>query len=446
MKSKGEITAFLSLIFVLLVSFVLAVTESAAIQTSKNQKRLDADGAVYSLFGEYQKELLEEYDIFAVDGTFETGRFEESQLLGRMAYYGSFGIQQEITDLQLLTDNGGQAFREQVICFMESRTGISLVRNLTGLAAGWEEQEIRGQEISEELDASLAEHAELLPDEAAGIVQAKGGGMLPLVLPKNFQLSPKAIRLQEQVSFRSLHTGRGTFPERNGTGGIEGKLLFEQYVLEKFSSATEPKGEVRTLDYELEYLICGKESDAENLKSIVNQLMMVRFALNYGYLMSDAQKQAEAESMALAISAILLNPEAEEVIKQILLVLWAFGESILDLRSLLEGKKAVLIKNAQNWQLSLGSLFRIGTAEDTQEGADAEEGLSYVQYLQILMFTKSEEVLTMRTIDRVEQNLIQEKELSFFRADACVTKIKLKNTADIWNGITYTFPLYYGYQ
>lgn len=60
---KGEITAFLSLIFVLMISFVTAILESAFVQAEKNQARLDMDRAVYSVFGEYQKELLEEYGI-----------------------------------------------------------------------------------------------------------------------------------------------------------------------------------------------------------------------------------------------------------------------------------------------------------------------------------------------------------------------------------------------
>ena len=107
---RGEITAFLSLVFVLLVSFILALTESSMIQTSKNQKRMDVDRALYSVFGEYQKDLLEDYDIFAFDMSYGSGQFEEDLLLNRMAYYGNPGIEQEITDLQFLTDNGGQAF------------------------------------------------------------------------------------------------------------------------------------------------------------------------------------------------------------------------------------------------------------------------------------------------------------------------------------------------
>ena len=170
---KGEITAFLSLIFVLLLSFILAMAESASIQTIKNRKRLDADRAVFSLFGEYQKELCEEYEVFAIDGTYETGQFDENLLLDRMSYYGSAGIQQEITDIQILTDNNGQAFREQVMETMESRTGISLVQNLTGMAESWEEHEIQGQAISGQLDDALSGEQELLPEEAYGLVNAK---------------------------------------------------------------------------------------------------------------------------------------------------------------------------------------------------------------------------------------------------------------------------------
>ncbi len=447
---KGEITALLSLIFVLLVSFILAMTESALIQTVKNQKRMDADRAVFSLFGEYQKNLLEEYNVFAIDGTYESGDYEEGLLLDRMSYYGSIGIQQEITDIQLLTDNNGQAFREQVIQYMESRTGITLVQNLTGLASNWEEREIQGQEMSEQLEEVLSENEEslpeLLPEEAGGELTVSKGAILSLVLPKEFQLSGKTIRPEEQISGRNCRTGRGSFPERkSSTAGAEEKLLFEQYIVEKFGNAMEQKGENRNLNYEVEYIICGKESDAENLKSIVYQLLMYRFAANYAYLMTDTAKQGEAETMAATASILLANPELEPVIKQLILVLWSFGESIMDLRSLLSGKKIALTKKAENWQLQLSGLFKLGKEEDTQEGQDDESGLTYQQYLQILTFLKSDTQLTMRTMDRVEQNLIQEKELSFFRADACVSKIKLQNTADIWNGVTYTFPIYFGY-
>ena len=66
---KGEITVFLSLTVVLLVSFILGMMNAANIQLMKNQARIDVDSALYSLFGEYDRFLLKNYDLFFLDGT-----------------------------------------------------------------------------------------------------------------------------------------------------------------------------------------------------------------------------------------------------------------------------------------------------------------------------------------------------------------------------------------
>lgn len=442
---SGEITAFLSLIFVLLVSFILALTQSASIQISKNVKRMNADRAIYSLFGEYQKELLETYGVFAIDGTYQSGSYEEQRLLDRLVFYGNVGTDQKVTDIQLLTDNQGQAFLEQILQFMEEKQGVSLIRDLTGIAADWETRETEGRQMSDSLDGMLVQGEELLPEEAEGLLEAKSGGSLALVLPREFQLSAKSVKSETQVSKRTLNTGRGSFPVRSGTEGIEAKLLLGQYIAESFGSAVQQKAETRSLDYEQEYILCGKASDEENLKAVVSRLLLFRFAMNAAYLYSSAAKQEEAAAAALTISVLVLHPEAEEVIRQMLLILWGFGESIMDIRSLLGGKHIPVTKDDTSWQLQLSGLFRLGTEEDAQEGQDVQNGLDYGEYLQILFFLKGNEELTMRILDRVEQNLTLECGLTYFRADSCVTKLRVQNTADIWNGMSYTFPVYFGY-
>ena len=47
---KGEITAFLSLIFLLILSLLGAIIESASIQVLKNHKRADTSLAVESVW------------------------------------------------------------------------------------------------------------------------------------------------------------------------------------------------------------------------------------------------------------------------------------------------------------------------------------------------------------------------------------------------------------
>lgn len=56
---KGEITAFLSIVFVLLLSFVMGILQVSSVQRSKSISRLAADRSVYSVFGEYHQGPLE---------------------------------------------------------------------------------------------------------------------------------------------------------------------------------------------------------------------------------------------------------------------------------------------------------------------------------------------------------------------------------------------------
>ena len=101
---RGEVTAYLSLIFILLVSFVGAMLESASLQNAKNYRRADVNHAIECVFAEYQKELLEEYGIFALDGSYETGSYDEQRVFDRLAYYGAGDMEQEVLKIQFLTD------------------------------------------------------------------------------------------------------------------------------------------------------------------------------------------------------------------------------------------------------------------------------------------------------------------------------------------------------
>ena len=162
---RAEITAFLSMVFVLLVSFVLGILEVSVIQTSGNISRLAVDRALFSIFGEYQNQMFEDYNIFAIDASYGLEPFSENRLTDRMRYYGTSGIEQEITAIQYLTDDSGQAFREQVLEYMETKYGVSLVRNLTGLTSEWKEESIQGEKMAEE-QAGILDEAKKLGEEA----------------------------------------------------------------------------------------------------------------------------------------------------------------------------------------------------------------------------------------------------------------------------------------
>lgn len=453
---RGEITAFLSLVFVLLVSFIVAMLESSFIQVAKNQKRLEADRAIFSIFGEYQTRLLDNYEILAIDGSYGTGDFKEQNLTERMHYYGTVGMEHEIEGIQLLTDGNGTAFKEQILVFMEQTYGISIVHNLTGMSQVWKEQELQGEEAAEkdsgidrELEETLATYESSLPAEDNPLIQTKvlkESNILNLVLSEGYQLSEKVVDLAVMPSRRSLRRGRGSFYVRQGMNGVEERLLLHEYYLTKFGSALETLGEEKSLSYEIEYLLGGQASDVENLESVIKKLLLIRFGVNWLYLQSDAGKQAEAEGLALTLSTIAALPAVAGLVKQALLAAWAYGESIVDLRALLSGKRTALVKSSTTWQLPFSALLTLGTAGDTITGMDVEGGLSYQDYLRILLFLKAEDEIAMRALDRVEQNIRDEEGCEHFSVDDCVTKLKVQNKAVIYNRLSYQFPVYFGYE
>ena len=438
---KAEITAFLSLIVVLLISFIFGIIEITVIQTEKNLSRICADGAIFSVFGEYESQLMEAYHIFGLDGSYGTGEFNEDKIIGRMHYYSN-------------TDNKGQAFREQVLTYMEQKYGIGLIEDLAGRTSVWEEESIQGEEIRQVEETILDEFEEIKSSGQSENEGAERTGILSVAMPKDMPLSGRQIDLDLQASKRSLQTGRGKFPMRKNTDKAKEKLLFNEYIMQNFTQASKeniseyPDSDEknRSLDYEIEYIISGKSSDKENLESVVTKIFFIRMALNYVYLMGDSVKKSEAMALAATISTLLLIPEAAEAVKQLILLAWAAGEGVIDIRSLLSGNKVPLVKTSDNWQLTLASLFTLGIGDDGISGADAEEGITYKEYLRAFLFLQPEEETTMRTIDRIEENMRLEQNCEKFRADHCVTKCEIRNKVEIFGDLAYTFPSYYGYE
>lgn len=449
---KGEITAFLSILFLLFLSLTATIIESATVQVTKNKRRADVTRAIESVFAEYQKDLLKEYDVFALDGTYESNFFTEKKLLDRLKFYGAGKGTYKIEKIQFLSDDFGKAFREQIIGYMRQKSGVDHMEELAGVTTEWADQERKqgkyekeGKEVTGSLEQSLAEAEQELPAEDNPLElfsEIKAKGMLCMVVPKELKISEKMIQLKELPSNRKLRKGRGTFKTQKVKSDTMSKLYFTSYLLEKFSAIDNPD-EKKKLSYELEYVIGGRKSDRENLDIVVTKLVGMRFPVNYGFLLSDSVKKAEAEAMAATLAGVIALPALISVIKQAILLAWAFGESIMDVRALLAGEKVELLKNQENWKLQLSSLLKLGKEEINVQ--KSEGGLSYREYLRMLVFLQKEKEVTMRSLDVIEMN-IRQKRGEFFRVDSCVSKLEVKSICTIREKITYRFSTLYGYQ
>lgn len=453
-KCRGEVTAYLSLIFILLITFVGGIMESASIQLGKNYRRADTNRALECVFAEYQKELLEEYDIFALDGSYETGQYAEKNVTDRLSYYDEGRIRHEVERIRFLTDNGCSAFFSQIAAYMEHKYGLDVMKDMSSMTHMWGQQEekakdyvVEENEWQKSMDGLLEENESELPQEnnpMAHVAQLKKSPILDLVMPREEAVSEKAIESEEMLSSRRRNQGYGVFSDISANENLS-SLLYGEYLLEHFSKFTDKK-HVGVLDYELEYILAGKDSDRENLEYIVRKLLLFRFVPNYAYIQTDSEMKAEARTAAITLCTILAVPAITEAAAQGILLAWAYGESIMDIRSLLKGSRVPLAKSKESWQLQLSKLFTLGTAEDQSEGRDDERGIGYSEYLRMLLFLAKKDATALRSLGVIEQNMRKIYGQIYFRADYCISRIEICSVCDLRRGIQYQFKTYYDYH
>lgn len=184
----------------------------------------------------------------------------------------------------------------------------------------------------------------------------------------------------------------------------------------------------------------------ENLEAVIGKLCGIRFGINYAYLLTNQTMQAEAEAFAGTISVVAAVPALEPVMKQAILLLWSYGEAMMDVRALMEGEKVALLKSQDTWKLSLENLLNI-TGEGLPDSHNSEEsGMTYREYLQMMLLTKEKSGVYMRALDLIEQNISNVDGQNFLKLDACVTGLSFHMVCPMRRNVTYEFQTSYQYH
>lgn len=249
-------------------------------------------------------------------------------------------------------------------------------------------------------------------------------GILELVMPVDYEVSTAMID-KEGLPSNDCEEGK-----ENPLNNLLNKAIFIQYTDNQFGNGVQAKKE-DCLQYEMEYVIAGKESDKENLSDTVMQLVAMRQIFNTIYLFSDTEKMTMCTSAAAGAATAIGLPIITPVIKIILIQAWALAESIIDVRDLLKGESVSLIKQKKDWKTSLTNLAETlaetGTSKtltDSKEKTESEQSgnqiFTYETYLKILLMTKSEQELIYRVMDLIQQN-VNKKYNGAFQMNQCVT-------------------------
>lgn len=457
-KERGSITLFLALILSLLLSLVCTSIESVRMASARTQILNSMDIGLYSVFGQYDRKLLEEYDLFALDGSMGGGQLNLAKICDNLESYMKPVLKQNsqklelhqsgLTGYRLLTDECGEVFYQQIVQYMQETLGSQgvqlLLNKMSDRERKTEEADLKAKQAEtggsiDRYDSEMnqaSQKSRQAAQEAENRQQQEGQistqpaptqpqadnpisiikrimkmGILELVLPPGREISTRTVSKDTMVSGRQLQQGMempdGVTADSSYTSGV----LFQQYLMNHLGNYTDPSKE--SLAYQMEYVFGGRDNDIDNLKSVASKLLFIREGVNFACLMADNVKRTEAQALAAAIASGFLVPPAAVVIESALLLCWAFAESVLDVRELFAGGKIPLVKTSADWQISLSNLSSLMEGLDSMR-KNNEHGLSYEDYLQVLILPVSKEKKVMRAMDMIEDAIRKKGRANFY--------------------------------
>lgn len=242
--------------------------------------------------------------------------------------------------------------------------------------------------------------------------------LLELLLPSG----KECPSTEESFSSALFSTESAANPIQVGLLGEYSLRFFHSYHKEE-SAHTTPYSNAKGL--EVEYLLHGKKSDYENLSAQVTSLLAFRESMNFIHIMSDPEKLEAVEEFVTSFLAITANPVVIAVFSAFVIGIWAFAQSLLDLKELLNDERVPLMHSLESWSLSLNHLLDFLSYLSGEEIPRENIGLSYEDYLRISLFTKG--LLSQAKIndsmlycmEKDIQTSIRDKEPSF-RMDKCL--------------------------
>lgn len=469
---EGYLTVYLALCLTVILSLYLALIDSARRNGAGLEALCAAEAGMQSVMAEYHRELSRQYNLFAVDssyGTKSSGRGRTGEhlaeyvrrnldcgdvLLGGYLYRDFFGLcleSAEVSGVSLMTDGNGAVFRRRAIEAVRDDVGLHLLEELKGWMQSVRvngldapDTETERRELEKELEGYNGREIETLDGEsvqveiqnpAEALEEVSRQGILRLTVADCESLSAAVINSGGLIQSR-MAQGKNSLGnlETTQADSLTDRFFFQEYLLRYMGSYGDEREE-DVLKYQIEYLIAGNDSDVDNLRSVVGRICAIREAANALYLLSSSEKRLEIQGAALVACGLLLLPWLIPVLEAAILLGWAFAESVYDVKSLLSGGCIPLLKDDDSWHYGLETALKGDLGEATAEG----QGLSYRDYLRILMFLTDLDVLTARAMNMVEADIRLTPGNGDFRLDACCDRLEMQ--VEISSSFGYAFRI-----
>ncbi len=241
----------------------------------------------------------------------------------------------------LLSASGSNASEEEKASAKETKSALQGITDTT-LSVFYEN--VAALSVSEQLGS------------VAATIDALGGAEDTLSLS-----TAEGISLQQLSSMKQLFSDM-----ENALKNQLENCYVEEFLTEQFSCYATGEQEENLSGStfsesplfrgELEYILFGKDSLQANVALYTNLLFSCRLLFNCIYAFGNAKMRSEALTVATALAG--WTGIGITAAQNLLLLLWAGGESVLDVATLCKGGAVPLFKNESTWTLSLNGAGR----------------------------------------------------------------------------------------
>jgi len=469
---SGYLTVYVALSMAVLISLCLTLIEGARRNTIRLEAECMMDTALSSVMAEYHREMFRQYNLFYIDSAYGSEHPSYYNTEARLRYYLEQNMKRKgvpymnflfkdmlameaenvwLNEVTLATDMEGRLFRKRAAEAVWSDSGMETLEQVTDWVRTIQDNGLMERDLEAEkqaVDAQLASYngrkVELTENEwfvveinnpTEHINRMRARGVLSWVLEDGAVLSGQRVDLSQYISARRRRgkVNQGNSGESIALSAVE-EALFREYMLQYGGYYGKPK-EDSLLQYQVEYVIAGKDKDVDNLKNVAMTISGIREVANVIYLSNCKEKSDAADTVAKILAYAIFTPEAQPFFKNTLILGWGYLESLYDTKVLLAGGKVPLMKEDEDWHYDLDSFL---SSDRVQIDENTGRGMSYEDYLRVLLYLENPEKSTFRFMDLVEMDIRMTSGNEAFRMDACVESVGAEATVSSRYGYTYS--------
>ena len=429
---RGNVTVVLALILSLIMSLFITLVGGVRNNAVWGKANIVAQAGMDSIFAEFNKELLNQYELFYIDTTYAESVGGIGETLYRLEEYVEANIDKtkgkwylpsrnftklktkstELIAYQIASDSYGESIKEQAISAYESKYGGAIIEQIIDNHELIKTYELDGkdmvkeqEELIKQLDSDVedSESDKLERDEEKtknvfGVVPEEYV-IAPIDLTEKYKsqigkIKEASIDIYSTTYYRELEEGVYSKEREKKDFNIVEEVVFNEYLLDKCSCYMDEL-EKSNMSYQVEYMITGYASNKDNFNAFLNRIFGIRMVDNYLQIIKNQTIVDATKVAAAAIAALIYMPSLEPVITQIILIYMAYDQSDKDMKIILKG----------------------GSVSLTSESGPK---LGYKDYLRAFLLITNSKKKICRFMDIVEDDIRYTTNNSDFQLDRCV--------------------------